>query len=111
MTSLHLIDGRWIEGNPPLLGPMANAFWMASVAFDGARAFAGVAPDLGRHAARLLSSAKVLGLEPTVSSEEIVARAWDGIKVSPRAANFISGRCFTPRTASSSPSPRAPSSC
>lgn len=79
MTSLHLIDGQWVEGNPPLLGPMANAFWMASVAFDGARAFAGVAPDLDRHAARLLRSAKVLGLEPTVSAEEIVARAWDGI--------------------------------
>jgi len=80
MTSLHLIDGRWVEGNPPLLGPMANAFWMASVAFDGARAFAGVAPDLDRHAARLLRSAKVLGLEPTVSAEEIAARAWDGIR-------------------------------
>ena len=80
MTSLNLIDGRWVEGNPPLLGPMANAFWMASVAFDGARAFAGVAPDLDRHAARLLRSAKVLGLEPTMSADEIAARAWDGIK-------------------------------
>jgi branched-chain amino acid aminotransferase len=80
MTSLHLIDGRWVEGNPPLLGPMANAFWMASVAFDGARAFAGVAPDLDRHAARLTRSAKVLGLEPTLSAEEIAGMAWDGIK-------------------------------
>ena len=80
MTSLHLIDGQWVEGNPPLLGPMANAFWMASVAFDGARAFAGGAPDLDRHAARLVRSARLLGLEPTLSAEEIAARAWDGIK-------------------------------
>ena len=80
MTSLHLIDGRWLEGNPPLLGPMANAFWMASVAFDGARAFGGVAPDLARHAARLVNSAKVLGLDPTFTAEAIAAMAWDGIK-------------------------------
>ncbi|MFN4283215.1 MAG: branched-chain amino acid aminotransferase [Alphaproteobacteria bacterium] len=90
MTSLHLIDGKWVEGNPPLLGPMANAFWMASVAFDGARAFAGVAPDLDRHAARLVRSAKLLGLEPTLSAEEIAARAWDGIgKFAPSAELYI----------------------
>lgn len=80
MTSLHLIDGRWIPGNPPLLGPMANAFWMASVAFDGARAFGNVAPDLERHAARLVNSAKVLGLDPAFTAEDIAGMAWDGIK-------------------------------
>ncbi|HEY4135303.1 MAG TPA: branched-chain amino acid aminotransferase [Alphaproteobacteria bacterium] len=90
MTSLHLIDGQWVEGNPPLLGPMANAFWMASVAFDGARAFAGVAPDLERHAARLVRSAKVLGLAPTLSADDIAARAWDGIgKFAPGAELYI----------------------
>ena len=88
MTALHFIDGRWTSGNPPLLGPMSNAFWMASVAFDGARAFAGVAPDLDRHAQRLVNSARVLGLEPTLTANEIVALAWDGIGQFPAGAEL-----------------------
>lgn len=88
MTALHFIDGRWIAGNPPLLGPMSNAFWMASVAFDGARAFAGVAPDLDRHAARLVNSARVLGLDPMLSASEIAAIAWDGIAKFPANAEL-----------------------
>ncbi len=88
MTELHFIDGRWIAGNPPILGPMANAFWMASVAFDGARAFAGVAPDLDRHCARLVNSARVLGLDPMLTGDEIAAIAWDGIAKFPADAEL-----------------------
>lgn len=78
-AALHYIDGEWLPGNPPIMGPLTNAAWMASVAFDGARAFSGCAPDLDRHAARCVSSARVLGLEPPVAAEEIVALAWEGI--------------------------------
>jgi branched-chain amino acid aminotransferase len=46
MTAIHYIDGEWLEGNPPLLGPMTHAAWMSSLVFDGARAFEGVTPDL-----------------------------------------------------------------
>lgn len=88
MTELHFIDGRWVAGNPPILGPMANAFWMASVAFDGARAFAGVAPDLDRHCARLVNSARVLGLKPMLTGDEIAAIAWDGIAKFPADAEL-----------------------
>ena len=88
VTALHFIDGHWTAGNPPLLGPMSNAFWMASVAFDGARAFGGVAPDLDRHAERLVNSARVLGLEPTLTAREIVALAWDGIAQFPANAEL-----------------------
>ena len=35
-------EGRWSEGNPPILGPRQHAFWLASSVFDGARAFEGV---------------------------------------------------------------------
>ncbi len=77
--ALHYIEGDWVEGNPPIMGPMTNATWMASVAFDGARAFAGLAPDLERHAARCINSAEILGLAPPVSADDIVALAWDGI--------------------------------
>ena len=88
MTDLHFIDGRWVAGNPPILGPMANACWMASVAFDGARAFAGVAPDLERHCARLVNSARVLGLDPMLTGDEIAAIAWDGIAKFPADAEL-----------------------
>ena len=77
--ALHYIDGDWLTGNPPIMGPMTNAAWMASVAFDGARAFGGVAPDLGKHAQRCCDSARVLGLDPPVGAEKITALAWDGI--------------------------------
>lgn len=73
------IDGRWVEGNPPLLGPMTHAVWMASVVFDGARAFRGLAPDLDLHCRRLIRSAHVMGLAPPVTAEEVERLAWDGI--------------------------------
>ncbi|MGE5537672.1 MAG: branched-chain amino acid aminotransferase [Gemmatimonas sp.] len=83
MLPQHFIDDsngpRWVEGNPPQLGLMDNATWMSSVAFDGARAFDGVAPDLDAHAARLIRSARVIGLAPKLSADDIVARMRDGI--------------------------------
>lgn len=87
-NGLHLIDGSWVRGNPPIMGPMTNGAWMASVVFDGARAFAGVAPDLDRHCARVIRSAEVLGLAPPVTADEIVARAWEGIARFPDGAEL-----------------------
>jgi len=87
---LHLIDGTWVWGNPAIMGPMTNAAWMASVVFDGARAFDGIAPDLDRHCARLIGSAHELGLAPPVSAEQIIAWAWEGIEqFPPRTALYI----------------------
>lgn len=87
---LHLVDGAWVWGNPAIMGPMTNAAWMASVVFDGARAFDGVAPDLDRHCARLIRSARELGLAPPVSAEQIIAWAWEGIhQFPPRTALYI----------------------
>ena len=62
------IDGKWIDGNPPLLGPMTHATWMASVVFDGARYFEGVTPDLDLHCQRLVDSAEEFGLKPDAVS-------------------------------------------
>jgi branched-chain amino acid aminotransferase len=70
---------RWVEGNPPQLGLMDNATWMSSVAFDGARAFDGVVPDIEAHAARLVRSAKVIGLGPKLDAEQIAARMREGV--------------------------------
>jgi branched-chain amino acid aminotransferase len=76
---LHYIDGKWVEGNPAILGPMTHATWMASVVFDGARAFAGVTPDLEAHCARLVHSAEAFGMKPVLSAGEIFEIAKDGI--------------------------------
>ena len=82
------IDGEWVEGNPPILGPMTHATWMASVAFDGARAFRRLAPDLDRHVARSIDSALAMGLQPTVTADEIEDLAWQGVERFPPDAEL-----------------------
>ncbi len=65
-------DGTWYEDQQPkLLGPLDHAMWMATLAFDGARAFDGLAPDLDRHCARLINSTRKMLLEPTLSAGEV----------------------------------------
>jgi len=88
MQAIHFIDGVWLEGNPPILGPMTHGTWMASVAFDGARAFEGVAPDLDRHCARLVRSAGAMGLQPVLSAGEMREVAQDGIARFPAGATL-----------------------
>lgn len=73
-------EGRWMEGNPGLMGPRSHAFWLASTVFDGARVFEGVSPDLDRHAERLVRSAANLGMKAKVTPQEIVALTQDGTK-------------------------------
>ncbi|CAN0447948.1 unnamed protein product [Discosporangium mesarthrocarpum] len=79
MAALTFIDGDWHDGNPPLMGAMTHAAWMASVVFDGARAFEGVTPDLDRHCRRVVDSCTAFGLHPTHSADQIEAIARDGI--------------------------------
>lgn len=74
------VDGQWLEGNPPLIGPVSHAMWMASTVFDGARWFDGVAPDLDLHCQRVNRSALGLGLAPTMTAEEIEALVYEGLK-------------------------------
>lgn len=78
------IQGEWVEGNPPIVGPLSHTLWLSSTVFDGARAFQGVAPDLDLHCARAIRSAQVLGLEPMVTAGEIEELCWDGIRRFPR---------------------------
>lgn len=88
--ALTYVEGSWLEGNPPLLGPMTHGMWMASVVFDGARAFEGVAPDLDRHCRRCIDSAEVLGLAPPVTAGEIEELSQDGIgRFAPGTALYI----------------------
>ncbi len=79
MKALHYIDGKWLEGNPMIFGALTHAAWMASVVFDGARAFEGITPDLDLHCERLIESAKAFGLKPVVSAGETLEIALDGV--------------------------------
>jgi branched-chain amino acid aminotransferase len=73
-------EGDWHEGNIGIMGPRTHAAWLCSVVFDGARAFEGVTPDLDLHCARVNESAKKLFLNPTVSAEEWIRLAREGIR-------------------------------
>jgi branched-chain amino acid aminotransferase len=72
-------EGEWQEGNVPIMGPRTHAAWLCSVVFDGARYFEGVTPDLELHCARVNDSARKLFLKPTVTTEEWVRLAREGI--------------------------------
>ncbi len=90
MKTLLYLDGKWVEGNPPVMGTMDQAFWFATGVFDGARAFDGVAPDLDRHCARALRSAAVMGMNTTQSVDDLVEIALDGCaRFDPGAALYI----------------------
>jgi branched-chain amino acid aminotransferase len=79
-TTWTYVDGEWLTGNPPLIGPTSHAMWLGSTVFDGARWFDGIAPDLDQHCQRINRSAVNMGLKPTKTPEEIEALAWEGIK-------------------------------
>ena len=38
-TTWTFVDGEWISGNPPLIGPTSHAMWLGSTVFDGARPY------------------------------------------------------------------------
>jgi branched-chain amino acid aminotransferase len=85
---LTYFDGQWRDDNPMMMGPRHHAVWLASLVFDGARAFGGVAPDLDLHCQRAVNSARVLGLDPILTAAEIEALAWEGIGRFPKQAEL-----------------------
>jgi branched-chain amino acid aminotransferase len=86
MAAVFWHDGIWTTENPKLVGPADHALWMASCIFDGARAFDGLAPDLDRHCARAIASAKSLGLAPKLNAAEIEKLAREAVAKFPRDA-------------------------
>ncbi|HWK45309.1 MAG TPA: branched-chain amino acid aminotransferase [Stellaceae bacterium] len=105
MTALTYIDGSWHTGNPPILGSMSHASWLASMIFDGARAFEGVAPDLDLHCARAVASARRMGLGPMLSPGEIEDIARDGIQRFARGAELYIRPMFFAETGIIVPEP------
>ena len=82
--------GDWHEGNVAIMGPRTQGAWLASVVFDGARAFEGVTPDLDKHCARINNSARALGLKAVVEDAHWVELVQEGRKkFAPDAALYI----------------------
>lgn len=71
MDAIYWHDGQWTTENPKLLGPADHAFWMASMVFDGARAFDGLIPDLDLHCQRVVRSAEKMLMKPQCRWEDI----------------------------------------
>jgi branched-chain amino acid aminotransferase len=89
MAAIFWHGGTWYEdGQPKLLGPMDHAMWMASIAFDGARGFDGLAPDLDRHCARLIDSTKKMLLEPTMTAQQVEGLCREALRRLPREGAY-----------------------
>lgn len=86
MESLVYLDGEWIEGNPPVLGPATLATWLGSIVFDGARSFEGTMPDLDLHCQRAVDSAEAMNMHSPVSAAEIERLAREGVAKFPKDA-------------------------
>ncbi len=83
-------EGRWHDGDIPIMRAADHGSWLGTTVFDGARYFEGIAPDLDRHCARVNRSAAALMIEPTHTAEEIVAAAREGLRgFAPGAAVYI----------------------
>ena len=80
----YYFDGQWFDENPRIVGPTTHAFWMASVAFDGARSMHGLVPDLDLHCQRVVRSATAMGLRPTLTAAEIETLCREGVRRLPR---------------------------
>jgi branched-chain amino acid aminotransferase len=88
MKAVHFYEGGWRNDPPLVAGPMDLGFWSANNVFDGARAIHGCAPDLDRHCARLIRSARAIGLEPAMTAEEVHALCVEGIRMLPADADY-----------------------
>lgn len=83
-------NGTWHDGDIPIMRAADHGSWLGTTVFDGARLFEGVTPDLDLHCARANRSAEALMITPTLSSDEIVDIAREGLKAyGPEEAVYI----------------------
>lgn len=79
-------EGRWHEGDVPIMRAADHGAWLGSTVFDGARRFEGVAPDLLAHCERVNRSADALMIEPTVGAEAMAEIVREGLAAYPKDA-------------------------
>lgn len=83
-------EGRWHDGDVPVMRAADHGAWLGSSVFDGARWVDGVAPDLEAHCARVNRSAEAMMITPTMTVEEMVGIALDGVRrFAPGTAVYI----------------------
>ena len=88
-------DGRWHDGDLPVMRAADHGMWLGTSVFDGARYVDGIAPDLDRHCARLNASAEALMITPSHTPEEVEAIAREGLAACPReAAVYVRPMCW-----------------
>ena len=80
LENINFINGKWVNGNKKIIGPLCHGSWMGSPVFDGARSLKGYAPDLHEHCKRIIRSAKAMLMNPPVSADYIFNLAIEGIK-------------------------------
>jgi branched-chain amino acid aminotransferase len=96
MASIFYYEGCWYDESPAITGPLDHAFWLGSSVFDGARAFDGLAPDLDRHCARLVHSARELMLDPPLEAEEVTEICREAIRRLPLEGVYYVRPLFFP---------------
>ncbi|MGX9356877.1 branched-chain amino acid aminotransferase [Roseobacteraceae bacterium S113] len=72
-------EGRWHQGDLPVMSASDHAMWLGSSVFDGARMVNGLVPDLEAHCARVNASAEALMLTPFVSTTKMVEIVREGL--------------------------------
>ncbi len=83
-------EGKWHEGDLPVMRAADHGIWQGSSVFDGARMFDGLCPDLDKHCARLNRSAEALMITPTVAADEMEAIIREGLQAySPAQAVYV----------------------
>lgn len=71
-------EGKWHEGNAPIIGAADHVAWLGSQVFDGARQFEGVRPDLILNCERVIRSAEVMGMVSPVDADTIFGLTEEG---------------------------------
>ena len=79
-------NGTWHDGDTPIISAADHGAWLGSGVFDGARFVNGLTPDLDKHCARTNRSAEALMLTPTVSADDMVEIALEGLKAYDKGA-------------------------
>lgn len=73
-------EGRWQDGDVPIMRAADHGAWLGSTVFDGARLVDGLTPDLDLHCARVNRSAEALMITPTISTDDMVDIVREGLK-------------------------------
>ncbi|WP_420395840.1 branched-chain amino acid aminotransferase [Nioella sp.] len=76
-------EGKWHDGNVPIMNAADHGSWLGGTVFDGARYAQGLAPDLLAHCERVNRSARALMMNPTHTGQEIFDIVWEGIRLYP----------------------------